>query len=365
MVRRDPLAAQLRELRERSISMTKKETIIVDGSAGEGGGQILRSSLALSLVTGKPFVIDNIRAGRAKPGLLRQHLTALSAATQIGNAKVEGAAIGSGTVSFSPRAVVPGDYRFAVGTAGSATLVLQTVLPALITASGPSTLVLEGGTHNPSAPPFDFIQKTFLPILNRLGPRVEAHLERYGFFPAGGGRFCVSIKPVRQLSPIELFTRGEARSRRVRLLLGALPRAIAERERAVMQRKTTWPDDAFEIVEIDDSNTHGPGNVILIECEHEHITETFVAFGERQLSGGIVAERAVSAARAWLAAGVPVGRHLADQLLLPFALAGGGAFATMPLSRHSHTNMEVIRKFLDVEFTVEEAAERTCVVKVG
>lgn len=343
--------------------MAKKKIIIIDGAAGEGGGQILRSSLALSLVTGKPFRIENIRAGRAKPGLLRQHLTALTAATQIGRAKVEGAAIGSKTVSFSPRGVTPGDYRFAVGTAGSATLVLQTVLPALMTASGPSTLVLEGGTHNPAASPFDFIAKTFLPILNRMGPCIEANLERYGFYPAGGGRFCVSIKPVAQLSPIELLSCGESRARRVRLLLAALPRSIAEREQAVIQRKTAWSDEVFEILKIKDSS--GPGNVILIECETEQVTEVFVAFGEKQIAGGVVAENAVKAARSWQASAVPVGRFLADQLLLPFALAGSGAFMTMPLSRHSQTNIEVIRQFLDVKITVENLPERTCLVKIG
>ena len=193
--------------------MAKNKMIVIDGSAGEGGGQILRSSLALSLVTGKPFRIENIRAGRTKPGLLRQHLTALAAATQIGKAKVEGAVLGSKIVSFTPRGVTPGDYHFAVGTAGSATLVLQTVLPALMLASGPSTLVLEGGTHNPSAPPFDFISKAFLPILNRMGPCIKVELERYGFYPAGGGRFRVSINPAAQLSPIDLLTCGESRAR--------------------------------------------------------------------------------------------------------------------------------------------------------
>jgi len=343
--------------------MAKNEMIVIDGSAGEGGGQILRSSLALSLVTGKPFRIENIRAGRIKPGLLRQHLTALTAATRIGNAKVEGAALGSKTVSFAPRGVTPGDYRFAVGTAGSATLVLQTVLPALMTASGPSTLVLEGGTHNPAAPPFDFIAKAFLPILNRMGPCIEADLERHGFYPAGGGRFRVSVKPVAQLSPIELLACGESRARKVRLLLSALPRSIAEREQAVIQTKTGWSDDVFEILEIEDSS--GPGNVILIECETEHVTEVFVAFGEKQVAGGTVATNAVNAARAWMASAVPVGRFLADQLLIPFALAGSGAFMTMPLSRHSQTNIEVIQQFLDLKITVENLPERASLVKVG
>ena len=141
--------------------------LTIDGSFGEGGGQILRTSLALSLVTGKPFRIGNIRAGRKNPGLLRQHLTAVNAATEISRAEVTGAAIGSRELTFAPGSVVSGNYAFAVGTAGSTTLVLQTVLPALLVASGKSKLILEGGTHNPFAPPFDFLEKAFLPLVNR------------------------------------------------------------------------------------------------------------------------------------------------------------------------------------------------------
>ena len=343
--------------------MAKKQIINIDGAAGEGGGQILRSSLALSLVTGKPFRIENIRAGRAKPGLLRQHLTALTAAAKIGGGKVEGAAIGSKVVSFQPGEIKPGEYHFAVGTAGSATLVLQTVLPALITASGPSTVVFEGGTHNPAAPPFEFLEKAFLPILNRMGPRVSVTLERHGFYPAGGGRFSVSIQPARNLVPIDLTERGELKERRVKLIIASLPRSIAERERDSIREKTGWPEDVFEIVEIKD--VFGPGNVVLIECEAEQVTEVFVAFGEKGVPGGLVAERVISSARTWLASGVPVGRFLADQLLLPFALAGGGSFKTLPLSRHSETNIDVIQKFLNIEISSEISQDRTCSVRIN
>ena len=171
----------------------------IDCSMGEGGGQILRSSLALSLVMGRSIRIEKIRAGRKKPGLLRQHLTAARAAAEIGRAQVRGVELGSEELEFAPGVVVPGEYRFAVGSAGSATLVLQTVLPALLTASGPSQLVLEGGTHNPMAPPFDFLEKAFLPCIRRMGPRVEATLTRPGFYPAGGGAFEVAIEPVERL----------------------------------------------------------------------------------------------------------------------------------------------------------------------
>src|SRR5882762_6595662 len=157
--------------------------ITIDGSEGEGGGQMLRSSLALSLVTGQPFRIERIRAKRQKPGLLRQHLTAVEAAKAVGCAEVVGASLGSQTIEFRPGPVTPGNYRFAVGTAGSATLVLQTVLPSLLTASGPSTLTLEGGTHNPLAPPFDFLDRSFLPAIRQMGASVELELRNPGFYP--------------------------------------------------------------------------------------------------------------------------------------------------------------------------------------
>ena len=154
--------------------------LTIDGSRGEGGGQIFRSSLTLSLVSGTPFRIERIRAGRAKPGLMRQHLTALEAAAAVSEASVEGAAIGAREVAFRPGRLRPGPYRFAVGTAGSAGLVLQTVLLPLAVAGGPSHLTLEGGTHNPHAPPFDFLAGAFLPLLRRMGARIDARLERAG-----------------------------------------------------------------------------------------------------------------------------------------------------------------------------------------
>lgn len=153
-------------------------SVVVDGAQGEGGGQVFRTALALSLATGRPFEITRIRAGRERPGLLRQHLTAVRAACAVGDAEAEGAALGSDAVRFSPRAVRPGDHRFAVGSAGSAVLVLQAVLPALLTAAGPSRLTLEGGTHNPSAPTFEFLGRTLLPALRRLGPGLSARLDR-------------------------------------------------------------------------------------------------------------------------------------------------------------------------------------------
>jgi RNA 3'-terminal phosphate cyclase (ATP) len=318
--------------------------LVLDGSQGEGGGQILRSALALSLLTGTPFRIDNIRAGRARPGLMRQHLTAVQAAAAIGRAEVSGAEIGGRSLFFRPGAVQPGDYSFSVGTAGSTTLVLQTVLPALITAPGPSTLVLEGGTHNPTSPPFEFLARTFLPVLARMGPQVRATLERAGFYPAGGGRLHVQITPAARLAPLVLEQRGAITRQRARAVVSNLPRAIAEREIARMAKRLDWPSTAFAIEEVASA---GPGNIVIIEIETEALTEVMVGFGEKGVRAESVADSAVDQVRPYLASDVPVGCHLADQLVLPLALAGEGHFRTLPPTGHTRTQLQIVPRFLD------------------
>lgn len=336
--------------------------LTLDGSQGEGGGQILRSALALSMATGTPFRIDQIRAKRAKPGLLRQHLTAVQAATQICGAEVLGAALGSSRLDFKPGTVKPGEFTFSIGTAGSATLVLQTVLPVLLTAPAPSTLILEGGTHNPFAPPFDFLARAFLPLIGRMGPRVEVNLERHGFFPAGGGRFTVRIEPAAKLARLDIPSRGEIRGKRARALVANLPGSIAERELGIVREKLGWGDSCLHT---ESARSIGPGNILLLEIESEHVTEVFTGFGERGRPAEDVAGMAVEEARAYLAAEVPVGEHLADQLMLPMALAGGGRYVTTELSSHSKTNLEVIRLFLNTLVKVEQRERRTMQVTFG
>jgi RNA 3'-terminal phosphate cyclase (ATP) len=342
--------------------------LTIDGSQGEGGGQILRTSLTLSLVTGAPFRIDRIRAGRPRPGLLRQHLTAVEAATAVGGAEVDGAALGSAALVFRPRGVRPGRHHFAVGTAGSATLVLQTVLLPLALAGAPSTVRVEGGTHNPGAPPFDFLDRAFLPLLARMGVKAAATLDRAGFHPAGGGQLTVEIAPAERLAPLVLLERGAIARRRARALVARLPRRIAERELAVVRTGLGWdPGElAVEVLgEGDAIRVRGQGNVLLLEIESEHVTEVVAAFGAIGVSAERVGERAVQEARAYLEAGVPVGTHLADQLLIPLALAGGGEFLTLPLSRHASSNVEVVREFLDVALAVAPRPDgRTARVEV-
>jgi RNA 3'-terminal phosphate cyclase (ATP) len=348
----------------------KDSILTIDGSQGEGGGQVLRSSLAMSLVTGRPFVIEKIRAGRKKPGLMRQHLTAVNAAAKVSHAQVTGDAIGSLWLEFRPGRVESGEYRFSVGTAGSATLVLQTVLPALMLADGESNLTLEGGTHNPLAPPLDFLAKAYLPLVNRMGPKVtiDPGSVRPGFYPAGGGQFCVNIQPARQLGRLELAERGEVRARRVRAMVANLPQHIGERECRLIAEKTGWAQECFTIEMV--ANSRGPGNVVLIELESEHVTGVFAGFGQIGVRAEAVATRALDDARAYLAAGVPVGRYLADQLMLPLGIgahfgSGGGTFRTMALSLHATTHIAILHRFLDLDAAVEQAGRDDVVVRIG
>jgi RNA 3'-terminal phosphate cyclase (ATP) len=325
--------------------------ITIDGSYGEGGGQILRTSLALSLVTGKPFSIHSIRTGREKPGLMRQHLTAVNAAAEIGKASIKGNSIGSQAFTFDPVTIKSGNFHFAIGTAGSCTLVFQTVLPALMISGGPSEIILEGGTHNPYAPPYDFLEKAFLPVINRMGPKVDIVLEKPGFYPAGGGRFRVSINPT-DLNKVELPVRGNILKKIAVAAVANLPVNIANRELKVIREKLEWSRELLKVVEVE--NSQGPGNILTVEIESENITEVFTGFGERGVSAEKVANGTVKSVREYLVHDVPVGRYLADQLLIPMAMAGGGKFRTLSPSEHTRTNIEIIKKFLDVEIDINE-----------
>ncbi|HYJ46731.1 MAG TPA: RNA 3'-terminal phosphate cyclase [Pyrinomonadaceae bacterium] len=337
--------------------------ITIDGSLGEGGGQIIRTSCALSLITGKPFRIYNVRAKRDKPGLQRQHLTAVNAAAEIGGAQVDGAGVGSREFTFRPGPVKPGDYSFSIGTAGSTTLVLQTVLPPLMMAEGASRVTLEGGTHNVHAPPFEFLQKTFLPVVSRTGPHVSLELERYGFYPPGGGRLHLTIEPGDARRRIDLTERGAIIRQRARALVVNLPPGIAERELAVIRERLGWADEHLRLET--SNNAYSPGNVLTIEIESEQLTEVMTGIGERGVRAEVIAERVASETERYLAHDAPVGEHLADQLLIPLALADGGSYLTGPLSLHTTTNIEVIRKFLAVEIEVAPAGGETWRIEVS
>ncbi len=328
--------------------------IEIDGSFGEGGGQIVRSSLALSIITGKPFQIFQVRANRQKPGLLNQHLTAVNAAAEISSANTSGVKLGSSAFTFFPGSVKPGNYRFDIGTAGSTMLVFQTILPPLMLAAAPSSILLEGGTHNPMAPPFEFIKNTFLPLLDRMGVKVKAELNAYGFYPQGGGSLRFEIQPSPSLLPLTLNERGAVHAINANALVVKLPADIGNRELKVLKSELTRLDNK-KVTEIQEGRS--PGNVVLVEVKSESLTETITAIGARGVKAEQVAHSAAEETNHYLASSAAVGEHLADQLLIPMALAGKGSFLTSVLSPHTITNIDVIQKFLDVSITKNKIAE--------
>jgi RNA 3'-terminal phosphate cyclase (ATP) len=295
------------------------------------------------MVTGKAFRMSRIRAGRERPGLMRQHLTCVQAAASISSAEVTGAAVGSQEITFAPGPVKSGDYHFPIGTAGGTTLVLQAVLPALLRAVGPSRICVEGGTHNLAAPPYEFFERALLPLLVRAGANVRARLERHGFFPAGGGRIVVEIEPAREVRPLHLRERGRRLSARAIAIVSRLPRAIAERELEILCNRVGIAESDAQIIDVRDAAS--PGNAAAVELVYEHVTEVCSVIGEIHKSAERVARELADDVRAYIATERPVGPHLADQLMVPLAVLGGGSYATGPLTEHSATNIATALQF--------------------
>lgn len=319
--------------------------IEIDGSEGEGGGQILRSSLALSVITGTPVLFRNVRAKRAKPGLRRQHLAAVRAAAAISGAKLRGDAVGSMELWFEPGNVEPGQHTVAIGTAGSTTLVLQTVLWPLVLADSASEVVIEGGTHNPMAPTFEFLERTFLPQVRRMGVDADLTLERHGFYPAGGGRLRASLRPSR-LVPHTWEERGKARGVDAHALVSNLPLGIAKRELGTAITALGWQRNAGKSLRVE---SNGPGNVVLLAATFDSGCTIVSSIGSKGKRAEDVAQDAAEEMRRFLDDGAAIDEHLADQLLIPMALARGGTFITGTPSLHTRTNASVIGRFLPVQ----------------
>lgn len=335
--------------------------IELDGAAGEGGGQVLRTALTLSMITGQPFRIKNIRAGRARPGLMRQHLVAVQAAARICRADVADAVVGPQTLLFEPGKIRAGDYEFAIGTAGSCTLVLQTVLPALLFADGPSSVRLNGGTHNSMAPPAHFLQRAYGRVLAAMGAGIDIRLNRFGFYPAGGGEVVAEVQPCAALRQLDLLQRGARRLGYAESFVAGVPASVARRELACIGQGMGWEEGQLLACVL--PAEYGPGNVLLVTLEHEHVTEVFSGFGEKAVRAETVAKLTLEHARRYIASGAAVGEWLADQIMLPMALAGGGAFTADKLSLHALTNAEVIARFLPVRFAFE-STERMHTVRI-
>ncbi|OMH32769.1 RNA 3'-terminal phosphate cyclase [Motiliproteus sp. MSK22-1] len=334
---------------------------VINGALGEGGGQVFRTALTIAMCQGKPVRIKNIRAGRKKTGLLRQHLACLRAAQQICAAEVTGAELGSSTVTFVPGPVQSGEYRFAIGSAGSTTLLFQTVLMPLLLADEVSELYFEGGTHNGMAPSFDFIEQCFLPVAKKMGCRVDVSLERYGFYPAGGGAWRAKIYPLQResnptgsMSSLSMLDDGEIRCQSAMATSARIPKHVTERELEQIHRKCYWPRASLHQNLV---NSVGPGNIVSLRVERDQLTEVFETVGELNVSAERVAGRAIRKMKRYLKARVTVGEYLADQLVLPMALGKGGCFSTLLPSQHLRTNIDVIKQLLDIDIQLIQINE--------
>jgi RNA 3'-terminal phosphate cyclase (ATP) len=313
-----------------------------------------------------PVTLEKIRAGRKTPGLMRQHMTAVKAAAEIGNAEVRGNDPGSRNLVFKPRKIKTGSYRFAVGTAGSCTLILQTILPALVMAEDSSEIEIEGGTHNIMAPPFDFLARTFLPLLEQVsGATISAELVRHGFYPAGGGLLKLRITPgtAKPVKALKLLERGKILQREGVAMVSKISDDIGSRELKKLCAMLGWEETETRLERI--TTSPGPGNIVMAAVTSEcGVTEIFSGFGRLGVSAEKVADGVARETRAYIAADVPVGQHLADQLLLPMALAGAGEFRTMPLTLHSETNLHVIGKFLPIGADIVNEEDGTVKIKI-
>jgi RNA 3'-terminal phosphate cyclase (ATP) len=334
--------------------------IELDGATGEGGGQILRSGLALSMCTGQPVRFKHIRAKRPKPGLMRQHLACVRAAATVCGATVEGDVLGATTLVFEPGPVLASNFDFQVGSAGSCTLVLQTVLPALMRAAQPSRVTLGGGTHNPMAPPFQFLQRGFAPLLGRLGVGLDLTLRRHGFYPAGGGEVVAEITPATPgLTPVDLLHRGPLLAAYAECLAPALPRSVAQRELQALGEALNWGPSQLLTPAV--RQNEGPGNALMATLVYQELSEVFTCICEKGQSAEVVAELLKQEVRQFERSKGALGPYLADQWMLPLALALCDTTAHVALAQftctewtdHARSNAGVIEAFLPVRFSTQ------------
>lgn len=333
--------------------------IKIDGSQGEGGGQVLRTALTLSILIQQNIELYNIRAGRNKTGLLRQHLTCVLAAQEICGASIEGVELGSTHIRFSPGKIKAGNFNFAIGSAGSTVLVCQTILPVLALAQSSSTVTFEGGTHNGMSPSLCFLEQSFLPILKRMGVDCQIKTTALGFYPAGGGKWQIIVQPTTKLKPIQLTTAGadfakQTNNCSLTALVSSLPSSIGQREINTAKKVLNWHDAPSLVQNV---ITPGPGNSFQLGIDSETHRTVFEVTGEKGLSAQNVAKRAAGRVNVFIQSQAAVEEYLADQLLLPIALAGSGSFTTTKPSLHTITNISVIKHILGKEIQLKQLTQ--------
>jgi RNA 3'-terminal phosphate cyclase (ATP) len=339
--------------------------IEIDGSEGEGGGQILRSSLTLALLTGKSFHLAQIRAGRSKPGLQPQHLTCVRAAAAIGKAQVQGDSLGSTDLISEPGEVVAGNYHFDIKTAGATSLLLHTLyLPLALRGNGSSKLTLVGGTHVLASPCYHFLDVTWRAYLDLMNLPISLRLVRPGFYPRGGGMIQAEIPSCKHLRALRLTERGRVKVRGISAVAG-LPEDVARRQakRAVHRLSRLTSPDRFPLEKWEG----GPGSVLAIVADTTPVPALFFGLGARGKPAERVADEAVDDALAYLdAEPAAVDLHSADQILLPLAFAeGSSSYSVAEVTQHLLTNVTIIRRFLDREIVCEGAEGQTGTVRIG
>ncbi|MCP4211113.1 MAG: RNA 3'-terminal phosphate cyclase [Halieaceae bacterium] len=339
--------------------------IRIDGSQGEGGGQVLRSSLTLSILTQTPFHITRIRANRSKPGLRPQHLAAVRAAAAISRAQVQGADPGSTSLQFRPGRVQPGAYQFDIGTAGSTSLVFQTLFLPLALAAEPSQLTITGGTHVPWSPCYHYLERQWLSVLHACGYRARLRLDQAGFYPKGGGRIRATIQPVATLTPFDLSACGRLEMVSGLSIIANLPAHIARRQQEQVERRLRGrvPDLQVETATL---ASPGQGTAVFLQAIYQTGCAAFTALGRRGKPAERVADEAVDALDMFLATGAAVDKHLADQLILPLALLPGeSTFTTAEITQHLLTNIDVVQSFLPVSIDVQGALGKPGAIRIA
>jgi len=333
--------------------MGRQESIVIDGSCGEGGGQILRTSLSLASITGKPLKLVNIRGGRKRPGLRPQHLTAVRACASVCEAKLDGAELGARKLTFVPGAIAPGSYEFHIGTAGAATLVLQTILPPLSMAKGESSLLISGGTHVPWSPPYHHLAQVLVPTINQLGFKCEPQIKHWGWYPKGGGVIQAKVKPCIPLGSLDLNQPFELRSLSGISASSRLPEHIRVRQKNQVEARLQKAGIQGEI-ELVDVHARNPGTLLFLCAQGKHSIAGFSSLGARGKRAELVADEAVNDFFLFLESGAALDCHLADQLLIYLAsVPGKQQFTTSKVTQHLLTNGWVIEKFLPVKFKIE------------
>jgi RNA 3'-terminal phosphate cyclase (ATP) len=328
----------------------EKNLIEIDGSYGEGGGQILRTALAFSAILKRPVRVHHIRAGRKKPGLQPQHLKGVEALARMTEGQAEGVQIGSDTITFIPKNILSGDYKFDVGTAGSVTLLLQGLLLPLCLSQKSSRLTLVGGTHVPWSPPFHYLNEVLFPTLKSIGISVDADMKRWGWYPKGGGILHVEIKPVQEFKPVSLIDRGPLKKIRGLSATSHLPRHVGERQRDYALRrieKELKMDPEVNVLH--DVPANGPGSFFFLVAESEGAIAGFSSLGERGKRAEEVAKEAVDSLKEYVESDGCIDPHLADQLIPFISLAKRNSLLTTTrITEHLLTNLWVVQHFLNV-----------------